>query len=499
MRKRLLRYEDMFQSVGISAMLEAKIAFAEDFEEVLDRIRRTGSDRVSKELLDLVGKEVDVNTNYIGIIRSKEDMVAFKPDDKIAKAATARQPGAHYDRLSERILGKAYRIPSPGQSGIIERSIPQEEAGDGWGHVYGNSELVVFMWRDAKGEGRCIFDRRSLESGPASVKPVEVSVGRLVRGLLSKAGIEFSDSEIEQFVYRYKAEIAKMKDVMKRFRIVSGPEIRKAYHQESYEAIVGTLGNSCMRYPDCQGYFGIYVENPDVCSLVVLDSEKEGKICGRALLWTDTEGRKIMDRIYVNRREDEELFKEFARNSGFWHKESQNMDENPFVSPEGSAEKISSIVKVKGYFSYYPYLDTFKYYRDRGDNSHLTNDERNGFDYVLTSTEGTNGDECEMCGGGQTLECPECYGRGDHRCDRCDGTGELDCDSCGGVRERECDDCDGSGKGEDGSECSGCSGTGIHTCEECGGEPIDCGECSGGRVECEFCGGAGEVSCPECG
>ena len=505
--KNLFKYSEFLKEGAIQMILEAKIRYNVRFRELIGKI----DSRIAKEMIGLSWaesqKEIDVNTNYIEIISDKDDMVSFRPDDKVAevgkdlkgKAAKVGSPGAHYDVMSERILGDGYRTPVARQVGVIEREIPKEEAGDGWEHVYRSSTLVVFMWRDSQGEGRCVFDKRNLDLSPEAAKPSEIGVGRLVRGLLSKAGVEFKDSEIEDFVYKYRTEIGKMQNALDRFKIVSGTDIRKAYHFDSYEEQTGTLGNSCMRYSDCQDYFGIYEQNPEVCSLVVFESEsKEGKICGRALLWTDSEGRKIMDRIYVNRPQDEQLFKEFAKKSGFWHKASQNMEENPFVSPEGKTVQLSSIIKVKGYFYKYPYLDTFKYYRDAGDNSHLTNDPGNRHDYTLTDTGGGNGDECEICGGGGRTECPECYGNGSHQCDNCDGRGELDCDACGGAMERDCDACDGSGEDAEGNECGECEGTGVHTCDECGGKTIDCGECDGGRIECEFCGGEGEVDCPEC-
>ena len=497
MNNRLFRYSEFLSESSIGLLLEAKIAYGREFSETLAKI----DSKIADALKGIVGTEVDVNTNYIDIDKSKDDMVRFRPDDKVGKSAIARQPGAHYDVMSEKILGDKYRSPRSGQAGIIEREISWEEAGEGWGFVYPHSTLVVFMWRDESGEGRCVFDKRSLTIGPEAVKPTQIGVGRLVRGLLSKAGIEFADADIEDFVYKYRAEMAKKKDAMNRFRIVSGAELRKLYHYDSYETQTGTLGNSCMRYSRCQDYLGIYVENPDVCSMVVLDSEGEdGKICGRALLWTSGGGRQVMDRIYTNRREDEELFKEFAKKNGFWHKANQNMEENPFISPEGKEENMMVMIPIKGSFAYYPYLDTFKYYRDAGDSSYLTNDHDKRHDYTLTDTDGGNGDECEMCGGGGRTECPECYGNGDHRCEDCDGDGELECGACGNVRERDCDSCDGSGEDAEGNECGECEGSGVHVCEECHGKPTECGACDGeGRIECEFCGGNGEVDCPECG
>jgi hypothetical protein len=260
-----------------------------------------------------------------------------------------------------------------------------------------------------------------------------------------------------------------------------------------------------MRYNRCQEYFDIYVKNPEQCNLVVLMSdEKDDAICGRAILWTDHEGRRLMDRIYTNRTQDEQLFKDFAKKNGFYHKRNQNMNEDePFISPEtGEEETIGTkIVLSQISYRYFPYMDSFKYFFEgHGDRpSYLTNSSRFNYDFELTDTDGGNSNSgCDCCGGDESVECGECDGRGSFRCQNCDD-GVIECDTCGGAHEMECPDCDGSGTNEDDSECSGCSGTGTHTCENCGGEDIECGECRGeGRIECDDCEGEGQLPCPEC-
>ena len=48
-----------------------------------------------------------------------------------------------------------------------------------------------------------------------------------------------------------------------------------------------------------------------------------------------------MDRIYTNRTQDEQLFKEFAKKNVFYCKRNQNMSEDePFISPETGEEEI---------------------------------------------------------------------------------------------------------------------------------------------------------------
>jgi len=508
MDNKLFRYSDFLNESKIEMLLEANITYTNLFNKVLDNIDSS----VSKSLKDLAGKDVDVNTNFIDVNRDKDSVVFFKPDDKVSKAVKILYSRNFYETLSKNILGDEFRVPENGQVGEILKEYTLEEANDISGnnnfeYLYRNdAKLVIFMWRDSKGLGKCIYDTRVFISGPEAVKKSEVSVGRFVKGILNKADIQFKDSDIEDFVYKYRVEVAKLGDVFSRFKLLKGDDIKKYYHYSKYEDLKGTLGSSCMRYDECQEYFGIYVKNPDVCNLVVLMSdEKEGSICGRALLWTDNEGRKIMDRIYTIRTQDEQLFKEFAKKSGFFYKKEQNMNSGePFISPENGeeVELYTSILLSSEDYEYYPYMDTFKFFYDGSVNnpSTVSNSTKFGFDFELTNTNGGTTSDCNECGGEGDVECYECDGRGSFRCNNCDGDGTLECDTCGGAHEMECPDCDGSGEDEEGAECSGCSGTGTHTCGECGGEDIDCGDCDGeGRIDCDYCEGEGHIGCPECG
>ena len=504
MNSKLFRYSDFLNESKIEMLLEANITYGVLFSKMLDQI----DSPVATALSNLSGTEVDVNTNFVDVNRDKDDVVFFKPDDKVSKAAMTPHPGAAYDMLSKNVLGDEYRIPATNQIGEIVKEYTKEEvmaiSSGNFDFMYDNGgKLVLFMWRDSKGVGKCFYDVRSITFGPEAVKQSEVSVGRFVRAILKKANVDFKDSEIEDFVYKYRAEVAKLGDVFSRFKLLEGKDIRKYYHHDKYENDKGTLGSSCMRYNRCQEYFDIYVKNTEECNLVVLMSdEKDDSICGRAILWTDHEGRRLMDRIYTNRTQDEQLFKDFAKKNKFYHKKNQNMLEDEyFVSPEGEEEELMTKIELSaGGYDYFPYLDTFKYFYE-GRPSYVTNNSKLPYDYTLTDTDGgAEGLECGMCNGNSILECPECDGRGNFKCEMCNGEGEVECDTCGGAHEMECPECDGEGTSEDGSECTYCEGRGMKTCDECDGDSITCTYCDDGdgRIECDLCRGGGEVDCPEC-
>ena len=515
--RNIFKYQDFMLEKKLELLLEAKMSYSEKFSDVL----KSMDSPIAKAILGLAGQEVDVNTNYIDISLSKEDSVFFKPEDKAAKAVKVINAGDCHSRLADALLDNP-KIPSAGQIGEITKTFTYEEAKAAAGdnrlllsilrslYEDGN-RLVVFAWRDAEGKKEMIYDTRSLATGPDAVKASEVGVGKFATAVLKKAGIDFTVDEMETFVHMYKAKISAANDVFGMFGIVKGEDIKYLYLYSSYESQAGTLGQSCMRYDDCQDYFDIYVMNPEVCSMVVkYADEGRSKISGRAILWTDKDGRKIMDRIYVNKKADEEIFKEYAKKSGFYHKENQNMSESePMVSPSGEAASLKAVIYLRADirdYDHFPYMDTFKYYtigngKDRP--STLTNDYNSSHDYCLTSTEGTNGESCQMCEGEGRLDCPECSGDGSETCHDCSGSGEVDCSECDGNGEVDCKACGGSGEDgedEDGGTCSACDGSGKEGCSECNEKGTEeCVGCGGnGTIECDFCYGEGRVDCPEC-
>jgi hypothetical protein len=103
-----------------------------------------------------------------------------------------------------------------------------------------------------------------------------------------------------------------------------------------------------MRYNSCKDYFDIYTENPEVCQLLIFKSLNGEKLLGRALLWTNVDGKKLMDRIYTTKDNYIKLFKKWA-------------DEKDYK--QIYYEDFSTTIKVESKdYKKYPYMDTFKYY-----------------------------------------------------------------------------------------------------------------------------------------
>jgi hypothetical protein len=173
----------------------------------------------------------------------------------------------------------------------------------------------------------------------------QYSIGRWVRHIFKdviKSNIE--DKDLEDFVNAYKAVYDKIRNKENSFFLVKGEDIRKWYLYENYESLSGQLGNSCMRYEKCQKYLDIYVDNTDVCQLLILKSETPNKIIGRALIWKLIDDTFYMDRIYTINDSDRVLFEKYAKDNKISRYAKSDVKVNPIN------------------YDYYPYMDTFIIY-----------------------------------------------------------------------------------------------------------------------------------------
>ena len=549
---KLFKYGEFITESHLQLLLEANINFKKDFSSVLKKI----DSPIAKKLIDVEGKEVDTNQNYIDINKDKSDFLKFKSEDKVGKVAVIKNTSGYIPQIS-RILsenpksgidslgidypleGKTIQIIKEWTLNELIELLPESKIA--FKNIYDFSSLVLIQWIEDGKKYQTTIIKTSLTTGEEAVKSSEVSVGRFIRALLTKAGVEFTDAEIEDFVYKYRAEIEKMKDALnKRFKVVKGDDIKKYYSANKYEAESGDLGNSCMRYNRCQSYFDIYTDNSQVSLLLLMSEKEEDQIAGRALLWEMEPyeiSTKVMDRIYTIKTADQQLFKDWAIENEYWYKQKQDFSEyTPFEFVDkktGKKQERQGEFSVKldksTDYSNYPYMDSFKYYTvSKGT---LYNSDNFGHDYELVDTEGGNGScsecggrgrvECDTCEGDGTRECYECSSRGKVNCSECDGEGkeecgicegggDLECSTCDGNHDVECDDCGGDGE-IDGEECGNCSGSGRQECSDCDGEgrkecykcdgdgKIDCGNCEGdGEVECGYCDGDGEIECGYC-
>lgn len=192
----------------------------------------------------------------------------------------------------------------------------------------------------------------------------KTSVGRLIQKVLKDNGKNYDSNQVTAFTDKFKAAYLTYfsKDTkVEPIRVVEGDEIRKWYLYDTYNddtllKLKGTLGKSCMRYDYCLNYFDIYVQNPDVCKLVIntiLDEDGEEKLVSRALLWKTNESGWYLDRVYFTDASEKILIKDFVTKN-FGVKLGYDLGTVPKLT-------VQLTSKTSEYYNY-PYMDSFPYY-----------------------------------------------------------------------------------------------------------------------------------------
>jgi hypothetical protein len=175
-------------------------------------------------------------------------------------------------------------------------------------------------------------------------------VGKLFKNITPK--------EVENFSQLFRNAQTKINS---KFEVVSGQSIVDYYHYDSYLYESGSLGNSCMKYDQCQDYFSLYTKNKDKISMLVLTTDNK-KLIGRDLLW-NLDDVKIMDRIYTIDDETYQYhFKKWADDNGYIYKREQKWNNTLFFESKGKTiYKEISLNLNRFNFTHFPYMDTFKF------------------------------------------------------------------------------------------------------------------------------------------
>lgn len=516
---------------------ESQVIFQKDFVEKLEYI----NSEVSNALLNIFSLDNEnINYNNVNILLNSKnmDLIEFYGDDKTKSVTYKIDINTFSANLSNRmedeiknIIGNDIEIiqsKSDILTNIDNGNITNEFT------IIENNEIkklfddknIRYLLLNSVSNSKyyiiiCITSNAYIP--PINIKSIdgrksEIKVGRYVKKILTEFGYNFTEKQIEEFVNMYKSEIKMQVDGFDNIKEVSGDDIKYYYnYKQYYSRDRGTLGSSCMRGEECQSFFGIYQYN-DKCSLIIMTND-ENLLVGRALLWKLDDGKMFMDRVYTYTDSYVNIFIKYAVSKGYYYKSSQDSSYSLDLMYNYEVFEID----YKGFitlddveFNRYPYLDTFKYLNMS--ESTLSNDWQSNYDYELESTNGTNGN-CEYCNGDGKITCTECYGDGDLECEECYGKGTTDCRNCDGDGSIEhecykcdgigtvmCDDCDGDGcdycDGDGSVNCPDCDGDGYikHECEECDGDgDLYCSECSGeGNIVCWKCDGDGEIDCDEC-
>jgi hypothetical protein len=495
-----------------SLVLESVVFYSDKFRKLLKDI----DSPVSSAILDLETKDIDTANNFLDI--DTKDTISFIPDRKAQEILSQKdkwvtisnQQGflkhsegnkVIFDLLEYEPVGNETYHPTPGEKGELLKLVKSPETENTYAKIKFAGGITVINNNYVRP-----YDASKL---PFLQNRQTIRVGRGIKALLSKTEFKFSDSEIEQFVNKYKSAWDKMNDIFRNFEVVSEDKIGFWYNSSNYEnASRGTLGSSCMKNSRVT-FFDIYMKNPEKCSMLILKNDSGDKIKGRAIVWKlDFPNVTFVDRIYTNEDSDVELFKQYAYLNGWYHKRFQNSS-NDFIlqGKDSTLNQGDLIVKLKNSrnedYANYPYLDTLKYFNQ---GTGILQTEEDSSCILLEDTGGQWVDAgCETCGGDGRVECYDCGGDGTVRCDSCysgtrrRSTGKVSCGECSGEGEIECGECNGNGKIDD-EECEMCRGNGKADCPVCDGDcEVDCEDCGGnGDVECSTCDGDGRLDCPDC-
>jgi pyrimidine operon attenuation protein/uracil phosphoribosyltransferase len=416
----MLKYSEFInEKVMYNLLLESQVKFSNKFIDVLKNIDTP----VSNAILKLHNKDLDITQNYIDIDLSNSNMITFTQDSKAKQIEEETKNHYKIDNKSKhlkvsdfntekgekentelfRSLGldiKDFSKENRGNVGDIIKVINSVESplNKKTYHFYellNNPEIKSVIGDD--GVSPKSYDK----VWSTSRNPYRI--GRWTNSILNLAGESFSNSDIEKFVNDYKSNISILNDAFSKFDVVDKYDIHYWYHKRNYESESGTLGSSCMAGVP-EKVLQLYIQNPNVCRLVILYSDngsikdgkyKSNKIIGRALLWELSDGRTFMDRIYTIKDSDVNLFKKYAEHNGWWCKKEQNTS-SKFSMSKGDININSGTLKVlldDPYFDYYPYLDTLSYINY--EKKYLTNDDELDHDDCLDSTYDRDEDEDE--------------------------------------------------------------------------------------------------------
>jgi hypothetical protein len=311
-----------------SLLLESLLYYSPRFREILSKIKHP----IAFNILDMEGKNIDPDLTFIDI--DGKGVITFSQMDKVERSMKSR-----YKEIG--LSDEDFELDTQFERGIAD-DIFDNDQGEG-------DETKKFIY---------VSNRNTIR------------LGRLIKKIF---GNLYSDSDIENFVNLLKSAM----DSKPHFELWSGKQIYDAYLTENYLKRGGTLGSSCMNN---KNYVGLYVENPEVCSVLVL--KDVDKILGRALVWklntcqrqkpiisnnilTISRGSSInveyfMDRVYTSDDFHVETFRKYAREKGWAYRTYNSFHDRDEMTFKDEEISVKMTVKLKKCdMKIFPYADTF--------------------------------------------------------------------------------------------------------------------------------------------
>ncbi len=232
-------------------------------------------------------------------------------------------------------------------------------------------------------------DNEWSREGRQNAKPSKV-IRKILCDRLQK---KFKDSDFECFTNSYKANYSNSGYT---FELLPSDQIPDVYEMDRGEG-EGSLNGSCMNGDS--SYLDIYKCCEKLQILVF--KNKEGLLCGRALVWQLSDTITFMDRIYVSQDFMYENFLGYAKSQNWWRKEHYKTYDykSQFIDSEGNAISKKFVIYTDTDHSEYPYIDTFQY----GEDGLLSNEDDYTYTYNCTGGE-REGDNEEDDHDGETYD-----------------------------------------------------------------------------------------------
>ena len=374
---RINKYNEyIIESILIQLINESEVVFRKDFKELLDDMQTGFDDSVDKIcniLIDIVksNRDLDIVQNYIGL-SDEIDKVSFIPDNKVNDLdikVTGNIVGVGLKNELHSIQKDA-KLPLEGMLFLPVNEFMENDIINSWKIA---KKINMALVPDTSWNQYTLYYLQNTEDPTKFITtysynndiklPYEyidngvnkIKIGRYINKLLdlyfssNPERNKFTDSDIEKFTNKFISTMEYKRNALNHFKVVKGEDIKHWYLSDNYAGQTGQLGQSCMRYSKCQDYFKIYIENPDVCQLVIF-TDKTDRLLGRALLWTLEDGDLYMDRIYTTKDSNVELFRKWGNLNGYKKQYPTNSYE------------LKVKVTPKNH-EFYPYMDTFKYYK----------------------------------------------------------------------------------------------------------------------------------------
>lgn len=199
-----------------------------------------------------------------------------------------------------------------------------------------------------------VLNQNKLDENPEepykSNQRQDMKIGKFITKIFKDSGKDISPTQIEELIDLYKNYVDSLAGKYNKMKIVVGEEIRHWYDEKNYKHGFGSLNKSCMRDKEFGPRLDIFVDNPKQVSMLIL-TDKNNELIGRALIWKLMNGGVYMDRIYTVLPHDVEVFNKFAVENNF--------ETFPYEYGHKLEVKLPNLKYNKA--SKYPYMDTFQH------------------------------------------------------------------------------------------------------------------------------------------